>query len=314
VPKYGTCGLAAARHLAPAELVHDLAGLFFGEGVLLDALSPREVAERIPGEPRVERKGLEGCDDRVAPEHRRVPRDPGRDDVPAIDIDVEGSEVVGRAAQDHIELGDVRGPAAPVRPPAAVQFLEIRPAPLEPPRRRKGLRGRTLERHVPFQSSRHLVLEYETPAREAGAELGGWLSQPHHGSQQAAVAPAIAERHAIGLGLRRKELPPPIAAPAAHLEDVREVSGADELHPVLERAGQVAGERHALGKPVGEQELAADMDRVLGIPRSAAERKILHREVHLSGVRPRDLGREERRRAAAQPEGVVAQDPRVVVE
>ena len=80
------------------------------------------------------------------------------------------------------------------------------------------------------------------------------------------------------------------------------------------RRAEVAGEGDALDQPVGERELAPDVDHVPGIPAVAAEGQIADREVDLRAERARDLGREEVGRPAVHRQRVVAQDPGVVLE
>jgi hypothetical protein len=53
---------------------------------------------------------------------------------------------------------------------------------------------------------------------------------------------------------------------------------------------------------------------VFGIPGVPPEGEVRHGQIDLSAIRPRCIGTKESRGAAANPQGVVAQDPRVVVK
>ena len=70
----------------------------------------------------------------------------------------------------------------------------------------------------------------------------------------------------------------------------------------------------SLDQPVGEGQLAPDVDHVPGIPAVAAEGQVAHGEIDLRAEGARHLGREQVGRTAVHGQGVVAQDPGVVLE
>ena len=69
--------LAAARHLAAAHLVEDLARLGVVPWIVRRGLQAGQHGQRLDRDRRHERDRLEGGDDAVPPEQRREPRDPG---------------------------------------------------------------------------------------------------------------------------------------------------------------------------------------------------------------------------------------------
>ena len=92
--------------LAAAQLVHDLAGLLFAEGVVGAALQAREELHAVDRRARVEHQGLEAGDDGVAAEGRHEPGHGGRDDAPVGRVDRHHAQV-GLAAAQH--AGDLLG-------------------------------------------------------------------------------------------------------------------------------------------------------------------------------------------------------------
>ncbi len=102
--------LTAARHLAAAQLVEDLAGLRVMPRIVGRRLQTGQHRQRVDRERRHERHGLERRDDAVAPEQRREPGDPGGQVALALGRPVvaEHGEVGQRSGEGPVEQLVVR--------------------------------------------------------------------------------------------------------------------------------------------------------------------------------------------------------------
>ena len=216
--------LPGARHLAPPELVEDPAGLFLGERILPGPLPPGQVTQRVARDAGIQRQRLERGDDRIPAEHGRVPGNASRDHLVSIDLHVQGPQVVRRAAEHDVELGQIGGPPAAGPAPPPIAPLEHGPPLIEPATQLAfPAAGRLVRQHVPLEGDGRVAGERELPTGRPGGEPVGRLAEPDHAFDHAPVATAIAKDEPVPRRLRGEELAPFLAAPPADLEDVGEV-------------------------------------------------------------------------------------------
>jgi hypothetical protein len=114
--------------------------------------------------------------------------------------------------------------------------------------------------------------------------------------------------------LRSEILPALSALPATNLENVGEVRGDPQLHPILDWIWQIVCQGEPLEEPIGDDQLAADVHAVLRVPVIAAEFSVRNRQVNAADIAMRCLHREQRRRTAGDPQLIVTQDTRIILE
>ena len=98
------------------------------------------------------------------------------------------------------------------------------------------------------------------------------------------------------------------STPSADLEDVGEVASQRQLHPEIDRTGEIVGEGHPLPQPAVEQQLPKNVHAVLGSQGIAPEGLVVHRQVDLGVEHPPHRSGEQGRRAAGEAKPVVAED------
>lgn len=296
--------LARLGHLADPQLVQDAPGLLLGRLVHLAALVGGQEGERVARELGGEGQGLVGGDERVAAEGRRVPGDAGRQQAPLAVGQRERVQIADRLVQRLIEerVGALDARAGHAK--GAVE-LPDRGAPLvERQPRRRQLAHLADARVDPQLDGGALVgAEVQLEAGAAALEAKGPRLEVQLSLVAAPVEAAVAPDDAVGLDLRLLVGAAPGAEGAADLEDVGEVGGELERHPVVERAGQVVGEHVAIDQAALDELLAAqvqEVDRVAA--EDAAEVARGDRHVHLRDVVGRGLRGEDDRRAAGDAE------------
>ncbi len=255
--------LATGRHLAPAQLVDDLARLLIGERVVDPADVAGEEAERAGGEGRLEGQHLERGDERVTPERRDVPGDARVGDEPVRRLGEQQVKIAPGARDPHGEEVVVAAHlgAAPVERlgdgPAASQGLAV----AERGRRRRWLGGR--RRHHGDLGAR-ARLQDQPVLGAGGVEPIGRRREAQRGRAHDVVEAAIAERGLVDAEPIRQPHAAPLARMAAHLEDVHEVGRESQRHAELVRVlGEGLDHQHLVelpavhGEPPGHPQGAA---------------------------------------------------------
>ncbi len=268
--------LAQGGHLAPAGLVHDLAGLAVAELRGFGRLGRGQVAEHAAGQGGVDPQHLPGGDDGVAAELGREPGDAG------IGIGA------GRQVRDQErQVGPgllhplVEQPARGLDPgpvPALGAHGEAGPggAGAEAvPARCLGGESSLVFANLQEQVDGALGRDAEQEFGAVGAEPGGRLGEDDGAGAGDAVQPVITEHHRTACGLGWVHEASAAALAAAHLEHVVEIGAELEGQGGDGLALAVVGAADPLMQPAGPQEaLALDVDHTLRRHRRAGGREL----------------------------------------
>ena len=274
--------LAAVRHLTAPQLVDDLARLLVGERVGPAADVAGQEAQRAGGHSRLERQHLQRGDERVAPERRHVPRDPG-----------VGHHAVGRLGQQEVQVAPRAG--HPHREQVVVA-AHLDGVPIErvwqqaSPAQRLAIAEQSRRRPRLGGGRRDHGDLRAAAGRQRQPELGAGLVEPRGGRREGqrdradeVVEPPIGEPHGAAVDGGRQELSPPGTRVAPDLEDVHEVGGEGQRQRQLVR---LAGER------LHQQQLV-ELAGVHGRPAGNAQRAA--RQQHLRSQQDVGVGEIDRR-------------------
>ncbi len=276
--------LTGAGHLAAPHLVQDLARLGVVGGILPVGLLGRQVREDALGQVGIHPQRLAPDDQRVAPEHRREPRNAGVRVGPVLGLGRHHHEVGHRAAEPLVAQLVGAPEPRPGRVSIAAQIPRAPQGGLEADRPRPTPLVVAADGDV--QARRPSRLEPQLVDGARAVQLAGDRVEADPGPTLHVVQALVLERHAIRLDLRRQAGAALPAPHAAHLEDV----------------GEVGTERHHQLKSRGAQAEVADRDALVAgaVPQ------------HLG---PRDVHGAVAQRLAAQDHvgvGEVDREPRVV--
>src|SRR5690606_14281681 len=113
------------------------------------------------------------------------------------------------------------------------------------------------ERNDPhLELDRVLRAQVEDPTRPVRLEDRGLQGEVENGASHAAVSSLVSPHHLPLADLRLEVLAPLLALRAAHVEDVRVVSGEPQLDPELDLAAHVVGKDESIGHEAVEELLA----------------------------------------------------------
>ncbi len=223
--------------------MQDLARALVRELVLLPALVGGEEPQRAPREVRIERQVLERGDDAVAAERGHEPRNARVGDAPVHGGGGEHAQirpgpgqpaVEARVAAGHLHRG--RG-AVGIRHPGRNRARPVR---------RRLLVGGDAQPELDDLAGRHR----EPVARETRGHLLGRRREGEGGDAQGAVESPVGETRERLVQVGGKDLAPPVAHHAAHLEDVREVRGVvPRQHQLVRRGVEALDGQHLVEPP-----------------------------------------------------------------
>src|SRR5690606_9260589 len=152
------------------------------------------------------------------------------------------------------------------------------------------------ERNDPhLELDRVLRAQVEDPTRPVRLEDRGLQGEVENGASHAAVSSLVSPHHLPLADLRLEVLAPLLALRAAHLEDVRVVSGEPQLDPELDLPAHVVGQDEPIGHEAVEELLAAEVQEVLRLREGPAELAVGRRRVDLGREHARGLDRKSTR-------------------
>ena len=306
--------LAAARHLAEAHLVEDLARLLLRLGVVLLALEGREGAQRLDRELGRQRQRLVRGDERVAPEGSAEPGDAGADDRVVVELDAQRVKVADRLVEDLLEDPVVAREARRARPVHLRLVAERLGAAREGQPRAAALDAGEHRHHAHFE--RRLAIGRETEL-EDGPVVGEIPRRRVEGDDGLVVRPAEAlVREDDGAPFDARGLLPAALRPvrAADLEDVREVGREVDDDLDVADAPEKVREDDLLGEAAVEDLAAPHVQEVLRVVEQLLAAEVAQHEIDLVVGRVRRLGAQPHGVAGADRELVVGEKARVLVE
>ncbi len=301
----GMRDLAAAGHLAKAQLVKDLARLFFRHTVEPLSLVRREGAQRVGREIRVERQRLVTGNQCVPSERRAKPRDPRADDGMVIELYAQSVQVESGLVQDVLQQAVVAGVARRARA-KHLHLVRMRLGAAREREARPAARDATDHGNdTHFNREAAVRRKTQLEQRMVLRQVGGARTERDDGLVPGLAQTRVRENDGAPLDSWPVHRAASGALSPANLEDVCEIDAKSNQDFELARAHQEIRENHLLDQTTIEKLPAADVQKVFRVVEQLLVLVAAHHEI--------DLVVRAVRRFGAQTDGTVAADVQLVV-